>query len=905
MSDGLGLGIEHLADVQLIGSGGFSVVYAARHTLFDRRVAVKVLTNVKSDSDKRRFERECQVMGRLSGAPNVVTVFHAAYTTQDQPYLIMELVEGGTLADRVDTQGPFAWHEAVDLLIPTSAALGYAHDEGILHRDIKPENILLDDGVPKLTDFGIAQLRDSTGTASTHIAASWLHAPPETFDNERDERSDLYSLASTAHSVIAGTPPFWREADESLHPLVNRLLNEPPPELPDHLAPPELRAFLLQAMAKDPAERPQTAGDFTAALAHIRGVSAPNPQVTVAGRDPELTRHVGGLLAPPPGFNTNPTTLETPAAGPTPSTSTAETVVVSSNRSSTGEAPASIPQPGHVPTAEQTPSTDAQVPTNQHASVRGFALGGAAAAAAAAANPAHGTPAGPAGAAAPGPGQGGQGPNVQGQPVLQQGGGWPDTGGRPDTGNYRQVVYEEPKRRFGLLGALLLVVLLGGGAAIAWWVTQPDDGAAADSDIATGDIEGQIPNLVGLTEDAAIDELDALGIEVGEITRRASSTAEEGVVIGQTPDGGSDEGPVDLIVSSGPDGADDEEEVTPTVPDVVGLTEDDAIERLEALGIIVSVSGREESTTVEEGRVISQDPDEGAEATLVRLTVSTGDDDATNPEPPTVPDVRGMSEAAAINALDDRGITATIGSREESDSVDEGDVIDQSPGPGASSDSVTLTISTGPAAGGVTIDQITFSPTSPAELEVGENLSISIDYTSNHSGPIQMWARPTSGDYGASGSQQLDPGSGTHPQSFRLQSPGVVTRVRVHAVDAETDELLAERFVDVSFTWSEVDQTLAAPGLISPANGSVFDFFPRTTTLSWSSVPNASSYSVEIQFFSGGGWTTHGTSTSGLGGTSYTFDFVGAQPGRWRVWAVDANGEPGDRSGWWEFEYLR
>ena len=877
MTDGLGLGIDHLADVQLIGSGGFSVVYSARHTLFDRKVAVKVLTNVKSEADKRRFERECQVMGRLSGAPNVVTVFHAAYTSQGQPFLIMELVEGGTLADRVDTEGPFAWHEAVDLLIPTAAALGHAHAEGILHRDIKPENILLDDGVPKLTDFGIAQLRDSTGTASTHIAASWLHAPPETFDNERDERSDLYSLASTAHSVIAGQPPFWRENDESLHPLVNRLLNEPPPELPADVAPPELRAFLVRAMAKNPAERPQFAGEFAEALARLRGVSAPNPQETVNARDPELTRHVGGFLAPPPGSGSNPTTLDTPAAGPPsippstpPSTSTAETVVIS---------------PTPPATAAANPASGTQPP-----SVQGFASAG------------HATAVNPA---AQGTGE------VGGQPQkVLQANAWPDTGGRPDTGDYQRVVYEEPKRRFGLLGALLLVILLGGGAAFAWWSTRPDDGgAAADTDVAASEtaIDG-VPSVVGLTEAEAIEQLETAGVEVGAITTRPSATADEGIVIEQDPSSGAESGPVDLVVSSGSDGADEEEQVTPTVPDVVGLTEADATDRLEALGIVVSVSSRDPSSTVAAGRVISQSPDGGAEASLVRLTVSTGDDDdgqggGGEGQDPLVPNVEDMSEVAAINQLEDLGIDVTIGSREESDSVPEGTVISQSPDPGTRSDAVTLVISAGPPLPilSVTIDDVAFVPGSPASFEVGDQLSISIDYTSNHDGPIQIWARPTSGDYGASGSGQLEPGSGSHPQSFTLNSPGTVDEIRVHAVDADSGDLLAERFFDVNYSW--VAGPPATPVQLSPANGTVFDIFPRTMTLSWSDVPNAASYTVEIQFFSGG-WVAH-SMPSGLAGTSHTFDFVGAQPGRWRVWAVDADGEPSARSSWWEFDHLR
>ena len=254
------LGIDHLADVRAIGQGGFSTVYAARHTLFQRPVAVKVLSKLAKEKDQRRFERECEVMGRMSDHPNVVTVYQAGYTTENSPYLIMELVEGGTLADLLGRRGRLPWRQSVELIAPVCGALARAHDEGILHRDVKPENILVaSDGSPKLTDFGIAYLRDATGATSTQITASWLHTAPETFENRRDERSDLYSLASTLHNLIAGTAPFWRPDDESLSPLMMRLVSEQPPALPAELAPSGLVELVLRALAKNPDERPQRA----------------------------------------------------------------------------------------------------------------------------------------------------------------------------------------------------------------------------------------------------------------------------------------------------------------------------------------------------------------------------------------------------------------------------------------------------------------------------------------------------------------------------------------------------------------------------------------------------------------------------------------------------------------------
>lgn len=301
------LGIDGLTDLEVIGRGGFSVVYAATDTRFDRRVAVKVLGSLISDSDRRRFDAECRIMGRLSAHPHVVTVHSAGYTNTGNPYLLMELIEGGSLADRLATTGPLPWIEALNVVRPIADALGRGHEAGIVHRDVKPENILLAGNEPRLTDFGIAYLRDATGNTSTHITASWQHASPETFTGSRDERSDLYSLASTAYALITGHAPFFRYGEDSLNPLMYRLLNEAPPSIPPHLGPPELDQFLQRGLAKDPAHRPQTAAAFIHELDAIRSGSP------ASGIDPRATPTViapgSAASSAPPHPPTAPTVV--------------------------------------------------------------------------------------------------------------------------------------------------------------------------------------------------------------------------------------------------------------------------------------------------------------------------------------------------------------------------------------------------------------------------------------------------------------------------------------------------------------------------------------------------------------------------------------------------------------------
>ena len=289
------LGIEHLSEVELIGRGGFSTVYAATDTRFDRRVAVKLLGKLHTEKDRQRFERECKIMGRLSSHPSVVTVYDAGYSADGSPYLVMELVTGGSMADRLQKQGPLPWRRAVEYLIPIADALGHGHAQGILHRDVKPENILMAGDQPRLTDFGIASARDSTGATSTNITASWLHTAPETFANTRDERSDLYSLMSTLHTLIQGNAPFWAPTDESLSPLMYRLLHQPPPPLPAHLAPPALVELLQRGLAKDPAHRPQNANELIREMRRVLD----NPGGPTSTANP--TQVVPPMAQPPAG----------------------------------------------------------------------------------------------------------------------------------------------------------------------------------------------------------------------------------------------------------------------------------------------------------------------------------------------------------------------------------------------------------------------------------------------------------------------------------------------------------------------------------------------------------------------------------------------------------------------------
>jgi len=253
------LGIQGLSGAEPIGRGGFGTVYKALDEQLQRSVAVKVLDSLDAPIDRHRFDREGAALGRLSANPNIVTVYSAGVTNGgDQPYLVMEYVEGGSVRDKMQAEGKIAWREALNIAIPVGRALEAAHKSGILHRDIKPDNILLASDGPRLVDFGLATLSDVASLTSTgELAASWLHAPPETLANKRDERSDLYAFASTIQTMIQGRAPFQDDAP-SLPALVNLIASTDPAPLPASLGPPKLIDALSAAMERDPDDRPAT-----------------------------------------------------------------------------------------------------------------------------------------------------------------------------------------------------------------------------------------------------------------------------------------------------------------------------------------------------------------------------------------------------------------------------------------------------------------------------------------------------------------------------------------------------------------------------------------------------------------------------------------------------------------------
>lgn len=292
------LGIAGFTDGTLIGQGGFGSVYRARQSALDRVVAIKVLSipGIRDDT-RQRFERECRAIGALSGHPNIVTVYDCGLNEWGRPYIVMDHMARGSLADLVTTQGPLPWTDSVGIGIKLAGAVATAHAAGILHRDIKPENVLLSSyGEPKLGDFGISSISGEAHTTSGAITASLSHAAPELLDGDpATVRSDVYALASTLFTLLAGDPPFGRDAGESVAALIARIATSPPPDLRPRGVPDAVCAVIESCLAKDPAARIASApelGDALRAAQEQQGVAA-TPMVI----DPEQSLEAADAYA--------------------------------------------------------------------------------------------------------------------------------------------------------------------------------------------------------------------------------------------------------------------------------------------------------------------------------------------------------------------------------------------------------------------------------------------------------------------------------------------------------------------------------------------------------------------------------------------------------------------------------
>ncbi len=569
-----------------IAGGGMATVYVAHDLRLDRRLALKVMhaSLAQDPTFVQRFINEAHSVAKLSH-PNVVQVFDQG-EDQGHVFLAMEYVPGRTLRDMLKERGRLTPRDALNTMAPVLAALGAAHQAGMVHRDVKPENVLItQDGRVKVADFGLARAVEQSNQGLTRTGtlmgtAAYL-APEQIEKGTADARSDVYASGIMFYELLTGSQPHTGETPIAIaYQHVTEDVPRPSHFLPN--LPPEVDDLVTKATERDPRYRPGNAGQYLAKV------------LEVLDRLPEDTAAPAGPLPPV-------------AAGASPT--------------------AAVTAPQLI--------------------------------------------------------AGGAGPGTQNATMIVDMGG-ADFG---DDG-YEDDDYpddrEGPRGRRGLLmgigAAVLAVVLIAGG----WWFVF-------------GRFEA-VPEVVGASPESAREDIRTAGLVYDLVEEPVYSDEDPGTVARTEPEAGERLSPGDdvtVYLSMGPRAVE--------MPDLAGENIANALAALEDLGFDPETLVEEpvDAEDVEPGEVISTDPEAGAEADReegVTLTISRGIE---------VPAVTGQELDEAQRTLEDLGLTVSV-TEEESEDVDEGVVITQSPDNGSTvgaGGEVQLTVSTGPP--GIEIPDVT------------------------------------------------------------------------------------------------------------------------------------------------------------------------------------------------------
>lgn len=374
---------------KVLGSGGFSDVFLYDQQLPKRKVAVKVLLSEGlTPGSQAAFIAEANVMAQLSH-PYIVKIYHADVSDDGRPYLIMEYCSGQNLSDQYKRQ-PLSVVEALRTGVRLSGAIATAHAAGILHRDIKPANVLTNDyGWPALTDFGIssaleedlpsmtttraalAESGSTTGSQSIGMSIPW--SPPEMFEDDPkpDVRSDVFSLAATIYTLLAGRTPFevGGRANQSLD-LITRIERGAITPMDRQDVPSSLLAVLRKGMATNRGQRFATAVDFARALQRVElelsyaptpidvpNLVVPQPEARVDDNHADATRARGvtSIVAQAPVAAPASKLIEPPvrSTAPTQSTAPVERTVI--------RTPTSQPAEQTVIRTKSTPAAEPEV----------------------------------------------------------------------------------------------------------------------------------------------------------------------------------------------------------------------------------------------------------------------------------------------------------------------------------------------------------------------------------------------------------------------------------------------------------------------------------------------------------------------------------------------------------------
>ncbi len=278
-----------------IGRGAMGVVYLAHDPIIKRKVALKTidiassLDNTKREELTKRMLTEVRSAGRLNHQ-NIVTIYD--YGEDILPFVVMEYVEGESLESLRKKKGKFSMDELYPIVKGVASGIDYAHSMGIVHRDIKPDNILLTkDYVPKITDFGIARLLDTSSTQDSGIIGSPSYMSPEQIlGGPIDSTTDIFSLGVLIYYLIAGEKPFYGNTP---HAVTYKILNEEPnpPSFYNPALTLHVDGVLRRTLSKKPEERYRKASDVVESL--IRAHAKPQERVDDAMKNtPSAKRNI-------------------------------------------------------------------------------------------------------------------------------------------------------------------------------------------------------------------------------------------------------------------------------------------------------------------------------------------------------------------------------------------------------------------------------------------------------------------------------------------------------------------------------------------------------------------------------------------------------------------------------------
>ena len=282
---------------ETLGYGGMAEVHRGRDVRLGREVAVKVLRAdlARDPSFQARFRREAQAAASLNH-PAIVAVYDTGEEIGTQPYIVMEYVEGRTLREVLKAEGRLLPRRAMEIVADVCAALDFSHRNGIVHRDVKPGNVMITRaGAVKVMDFGIARAvadNAATVTQTAAVIGTAQYLSPEQARGENvDARSDVYSTGVLLFELVTGSPPFTGDSPVAVAYQHVRE-NAPPPSTINPDVPRELDAIVLKAMAKNPANRYQSAAEMRADL--IRAINGRPVSAEPVMLDDEVTTVLGG-----------------------------------------------------------------------------------------------------------------------------------------------------------------------------------------------------------------------------------------------------------------------------------------------------------------------------------------------------------------------------------------------------------------------------------------------------------------------------------------------------------------------------------------------------------------------------------------------------------------------------------